>query len=55
MQGLLRKLGAGFDDLMPGMASNSQFKVCPVSLQTGNRSWQKAYRWPGACLKLSTL
>lgn len=27
MQGLLRKLGAGFDDLMPGMASSSQFKV----------------------------
>ena len=30
MQGLLRKLGAGFDDLMPGMASSSQFKVDAV-------------------------
>ena len=28
MQGLLRKLGAGFGDMMPSMTSSTQFKVC---------------------------
>ena len=28
MQGLLRKLGAGFGDLVPNMTSSTQFKVC---------------------------